>query len=195
MLRLLRQGSTLGNFEEVLANRYHFPEHKSYAQDLANALNACGKSERQALGVAMLLGEADAAKEADRMRLEFGESLLHASVEIGRKGLIQGKNIQYFICPNQDVSSEACSVMMQWVGDREKPTISLIHKNGEVTDVLLTVGPVRIGDRSGQGLGRPVLNACQELAPFASLKTPPLWPPVPTNMSPDLGLIAMELTL
>ena len=80
----------------------------------------------------MLLGEAEAAMDAERMRVEFGESLLHASVEVGRKGLIQGANIQYFICPNPDVSSEACSVMMQWVGDREKPTLSLVHKNGEV---------------------------------------------------------------
>jgi single-stranded-DNA-specific exonuclease len=132
MLRLLRQGSTIGNFEEVLANRYYFPDQRQFSQDLANALNACGKSERQSLGVAMLLGEVEAAKDAERMRGEFGESLLHASVEVSRKGLIQGSNIQYFICPNPDVSSEACSVMMQWVGDREKPTLSLVHKNGEV---------------------------------------------------------------
>ncbi len=161
MLRLLRQGSTLGNFEEVLANRYHFPERKLYAQDLANALNACGKSERQALGVAMLLGEVDAAKEADRMRVEFGESLLHASVEIGHKGLIQGKNIQYFICPNQDVSSEACSVMMQWVGDREKPTISLIHKNGEVK--ISSRANRRMVDEMGVDLGAAMKEAAAKV--------------------------------
>jgi len=80
----------------------------------------------------MLMNDKAAKDEAWKMKDEFGLELLRASLEIQKKGLIQGNHIQYFISPSQDVSSEACGVMMQWVGDQNKPTISLTHKGGEV---------------------------------------------------------------
>lgn len=131
-LKLLEQGCTLQNLEELLCPRYYSPDKKIWSKDLANALNACGKSERQGLGLAMLMNDKAAKDEAWKMKDDFGLELLRTSIEVQRRGLLQGQNIQYFISPSQDVSSEACGVMMQWVGDQNKPTISLTHKGGEV---------------------------------------------------------------
>ncbi|OPY34150.1 MAG: DHH family protein [Methanomassiliicoccales archaeon PtaU1.Bin124] len=131
-LQLLQQGCTMANLEEVLCPRFYSPEKKLFCKDLANALNACGKSEKQGLGLAMLMGDKVAKDNAWKMKDDFGMELLKTSLEVQRKGLLQGQHIQYFISPSQDVSSEACGVMMQWVGDQNKPTISLTHKGGEV---------------------------------------------------------------
>jgi single-stranded-DNA-specific exonuclease len=47
--------------------------------------------------------------------------------------------------------------MMQWVGDREKPTISLIHKNGEVK--ISSRANRRLVDEMGVDLGAAMKEA------------------------------------
>jgi single-stranded-DNA-specific exonuclease len=62
------------------------------------------------------------------------------------------------ICPNQDVSSEACGVMMQWVGDQSKPTLSLSHKGGDVR--ISSRANKHIVDDLGVDLGAALKSAC-----------------------------------
>lgn len=131
MLYLLKQGVGMSSLEELLANRYYSPDKKLYSKDVANALNACGKSEEASLGVAAMLGDGESLKKAWSRKDEFGETLLRNSLEADKKGLKQMEHIQYFSTDQQEVGSEVCSVMMQWVADQNKPTISISIKNGE----------------------------------------------------------------
>jgi single-stranded-DNA-specific exonuclease len=158
MLKLLEQGSTLANFEELLCNRYFSADGKVHCKDLADTLTACGKSESQALGLAMLMGDKKAANDANALSDKYSMTLLQTSIEVQSKGMLQAQHIQYFICPNQDVSSETCSVMMQWVGDRSKPTLSLSHKGGDVR--ISSRANKHIVDDLGVDLGAALKAAC-----------------------------------
>jgi len=132
MLKLLEQGSTLASFEELLSNRYYSPDGKFYSQEIANATNACGKSDRQGMGLMMLMGDKKAFDEAWKLKNDFGAQVLKNCAAVQEKGLLQASNFQYFVSPDKDVSSETCSAMMQWVGDQSKPTLSLTPKGGDV---------------------------------------------------------------
>lgn len=158
MLKLLEQGSTLANFEELMCNRYYSADGKVFCKDLADVLTACGKSDSQSLGLAMLMGDKKAANEASALSEKFSMTLLQTSMEVQSKGMLQAQHIQYFICPNQDVSSETCSVMMQWVGDRSKPTLSLSHKGGDVR--ISSRANKHIVDGLGVDLGAALKTAC-----------------------------------
>ncbi|MCE5295808.1 MAG: DHH family phosphoesterase [Euryarchaeota archaeon] len=158
MLKLLEQGSTLASFEELLCNRYYSPDRMIYSKDLANAANACGKSERQGMGLAMFLGDKKAFEDAWKLKDDFGIQLLENCVAVQEKGLLQADHFQYFISPSKEVSSETCSVMMQWVGDQAKPTISLTHKGGEVR--ISSRANRHIVDDLGVDLGAALKEAC-----------------------------------
>ncbi|QLH74709.1 MAG: DHH family phosphoesterase [Methanomassiliicoccales archaeon] len=132
VLRLLEQGVGLANLEELLSNRYYSPDRKVYSKDVANAVNACGKSENQGVGLAMLMGDVKASERAWKLKDEFQKQLLANCIAVNDRGLLHAENFQYFVSPDIDVSSETCGTMMQWVGDQTKPTVSLAHKGGEV---------------------------------------------------------------
>ena len=131
-LRLLNQGATLDNLEEASSEKYFFSERKTYGHELSNLMNACGRSDVTGMGAAVVLGDAKSLEKAEGLRQDYRKQVLEAVLAVQFKGLKQLDYLQYFFSPVPDVSSDLCGIVMQWIGDRDKPTIALSQKNGDV---------------------------------------------------------------
>jgi len=124
-LRLLEQGCTTSAMEEQITDRYFFSAWQTTADDLAQLLNACGRTDQEGVGVALTLRDAKARQSAERLRKEYGKSVLEAMKAIVGGGVSKRQNLQYFISPNPSLSGVLAGLTMQFVGDCDKPTIAL----------------------------------------------------------------------
>lgn len=131
-LRLLAQGATLDNLEEASSEKYYFSERKTYGHELSGLMNACGRSDVTGMGAAVVLGDVRSLEKAEKLRQDYRKQVLEAVLAVQFKGLKQLDNLQYFFSPVPDVSSDLCGIVMQWIGDRNKPTIALSQKNSDV---------------------------------------------------------------
>jgi RecJ-like exonuclease len=131
-LRLLTQGATLDNLEEASSEKYYFSERKLYGHELSGLMNACGRSDLTGMGAALVLGDTKSVEKAEKLRQDYRKTVLEAVLAVQFKGLKQLDNLQYFFSPVPDVSSDLCGIVMQWIGDRNKPTIALSQKNSDV---------------------------------------------------------------
>jgi single-stranded-DNA-specific exonuclease len=111
--------------EEQITDRYFFSAWQTTADDLAQLLNACGRTDQEGVGVALALKDAKARQSAERLRKEYCESVLEAMKAIVRGGVSKRQNLQYFISPNPSLSGVLAGLTMQFVGDCDKPTIAL----------------------------------------------------------------------
>ncbi len=124
-LRLLGQGCTTSAMEEQITDRYFFPGWGTTADDLAQLLNACGRTDQEGTGVALTLKDAKARQTAERLRKEYKESVLAAMKAIITGGVTKRRNLQFFISTNPSLSGVLAGLTMQFVGDCDKPTIAL----------------------------------------------------------------------
>ncbi len=131
-LRLLKQGTPLSTMDEVVTPSYYFPGMNVTAGEMAGLLNACGRSKNEGTGLALTLGDASAKEEARRLREEYVKEVLQGLDSIVKNGLSKGDNIQYFYNSNAGLSGILCGVTMQYIGDRDKPTITLSNVDNEV---------------------------------------------------------------
>ncbi len=95
-------------------------------------MNACGRSDLTGTGAALVLGDTKSWERAEKLRQDYRKTVLEAVLAVQFKGLKQLDNLQYFFSPVPDVSSDLCGIVMQWIGDRDKPTIALSQKNSDV---------------------------------------------------------------
>ena len=156
-LRLLEQGCTLGGLEDELAPDYFFPADNSRAATLTRLVNACGRVDETALGLAMLLGEEEARKRAESLVKEYDDMLLDAAKRTAERGLSKGVGIQYFESPHKEVSSELCGIIMQWLGDQDKATICLTRMDHNFK--VSSRGTRRLVDKDGLDLSVAMRDA------------------------------------
>lgn len=127
-LRLLAQGCTSSAMEELITERFYFPKWDIFADDLAQQLNACGRTDQEGVGVALTLRDMSALQVAERLRREYKDALIAGMAAILKEGLTKRQNIQFFYSSNPSLSGALCGITMQFVGDCDKPTIALsIH--------------------------------------------------------------------
>ena len=132
VLRLLKQGRDYDALEESIAPRYYFAASDSYAFDLMTMANACGRGDVPALGIQVCLGNARAIEDAVKLREAHVDAVLQSAALLEKKGFVTGENIQYFVSPSPDLSSDLCGLAMQWMADRSRPTFALAQKGGEI---------------------------------------------------------------
>jgi len=131
-LRLVEQGCTTSAMEEQITDRYFFSSWQTYADDLAELLNACGRTNQEGVGVALTLRDAKAMQKAERLRMEYKESVLGAMMAIVSQGVIRKEHLQYFLSTNPSLSGALAGLTMQFVGDCDKPTIALSIQGDKV---------------------------------------------------------------
>ena len=124
-LRLLEQGCTTSAMEEQITDRYFFPSWQITADDLAQLLNACGRTDQEGVGVALTFKDTKARQIAERLRKAYRGSVLEAMRSIVEGGVSKKQNLQYFISTNPSLSGVLAGLTMQFVGDCDKPTIAL----------------------------------------------------------------------
>jgi single-stranded-DNA-specific exonuclease len=127
-LRLLAQGCTISAMEELITDRFYFPKWGVFADDLAQLLNACGRTDQEGVGVALALRDMSALQVAEKLRREYKDALLAGMAAIMKEGVSKRQHIQFFHSSNPSLSGALCGLTMQFVADSEKPTIALsIH--------------------------------------------------------------------
>ena len=124
-LRLVEQGVPVTTMDEVVHERYFFPRAGMEAGDLSSLLNACGRSNNEGMGLALTLGDKEAMEGARKLRAEYVDEVLAGLERIARDGVTRKENIQYFINESLGLSGILSGVTMQYLGDRDKPTIAL----------------------------------------------------------------------
>ncbi len=124
-LRLVEQGVPAATMEEAVHERYFFPRAGMEAGELASLLNACGRSNNEGMGLALALGDPKALEGARKLRADYVNEVMAGLERIARDGVTAMENIQYFVNENLGLSGILCGVTMQYLGDRDKPTIAL----------------------------------------------------------------------
>jgi RecJ-like exonuclease len=156
-LRLLEQGCSLGSLEDELAPDYFFPQDNSRAYQLTRLINACGRVDETALGLATLLGVKEARERAETLVREYDEMLLNAAKRTAERGISKEVAIQHFESPHKEVSSELCGLVMQWVGDQDKATICLTRMDKEFK--VSSRGTRKLVDKDGLDLSVAMRDA------------------------------------
>jgi RecJ-like exonuclease len=129
-LRLLKQGCSLTTLEELAHDRYYFPEWNITASDLASLFNACGRTDHEGVGLGCAMRDLRSVDEATKLSREYKKSVLMALQSIEGKGLSKLEHIQHFYSENPSLSGMVCGLTMQYLGDKDKPTIALSVAGG-----------------------------------------------------------------
>ncbi|MEM0448916.1 MAG: DHH family phosphoesterase [Methanomassiliicoccales archaeon] len=133
-LRLLSQGCSTSAMEELITDRYYFPSWGTTADDLAQLLNACGRTDQEGVGVAMALGDVGARKVAESLRNEYRMAVIEGMRKVVEGGIRKMDSLQWFESPNPSLSGVLCGLTMQFLGDCTRPTVALSF-HGEKTRV------------------------------------------------------------
>lgn len=156
-LMLLDQGTELGNIDDALAPDYFFPKDNARAGTMTRLMNACGRVDETALGLAVMMGQEEARKRAETLVREYDDMLMSAAKRTAERGFSKGVSIQYFESPHKEVSSELCGVMMSWVGDQDKATICLTRMEREFK--VSSRGTRKLVDKDGLDLSAALREA------------------------------------
>jgi single-stranded-DNA-specific exonuclease len=124
-LNLLKQGCTTSAMEELITDRYFFPSWRYYGEDLAQLLNACGRTDQESVGVAFTLGDKAALQKAEGLRGEYKRQIVEGMAAVVKGGVSKMANLQYFYSSNPSLSGVLGGLTMQFVGDCDKPTVVL----------------------------------------------------------------------
>ncbi len=115
------------------------PQHFSSASgmsiaEISSLANACGRSERYAVGLSMALGDGNAADEARLLRGEYNSKVLERLIPM-EEGIEQMKHIQCFRSDDSSLAGALCGLFMSFIGDKEKPTIaySLVEESYKIS--------------------------------------------------------------
>ncbi len=131
-LRLLKQGCTTSAMEELITDRYYFKSWDRYAEDLAQLLNACGRTDQEGVGISLVLGDEGAMKKAEQLRRQYKDAVIAGMHAVIAKGVNQMTNIQWFESTNTSLSGVLAGLTMQFVGDCDKPTITIAFHGDKV---------------------------------------------------------------
>lgn len=136
MLRLLRQG-TGGEFvAAVVTDRHHIPEWGIDAQELSAVVNACGRLDREELGLSVCMGSREALAEAREVRRRYRAQIMKGMLELQERGLQQMRHIQYFYAESASMGGAFAALVMNYLSPGAKPTVSLA-RSGESIKISL----------------------------------------------------------
>ncbi len=124
-LRLIKQGCTSSAMDEVITDRFFFPSWNTYGDDLAQLLNACGRTDKEGLGIALALRDEHAAEAAALLRKQYKDAIIAGMHAVIKKGVNRMENIQWFESTNTSLSGVLAGTTMQFVGDCDKPTLTI----------------------------------------------------------------------
>ncbi len=131
-LRLLGQGTPAATIEELARDGFYFPAIGMTAGHLSSLLNACGRLDKESIGLALTMGDKSALEEASRLQNEYLKEVVEALNRLYRAGLEQMKNIQYFHNDSPSLAGVICGTSMQYFADQSKPTFALSHSAGKI---------------------------------------------------------------
>ena len=131
ILSLLEQGVESATLDELTGETYYFPSWNMESGDLASLLNACGRMGMEGTGLSLTLGDPRALEKARTLGADYDSEVLTALTGIEDR-IEQMDNIQFFHNQNPSLSGVVCGITMQYIADKNKPTLALAEKGGKL---------------------------------------------------------------
>lgn len=127
-IRLLRNGVKRYIVNELFRENFHSPEYGPL-QDLAYAIDGCGRFGKASLGFQVVWGDMDAFRQALEERFQNKvhiQGLLLRRKEEGVNGL---HNIQWFMMEEEKLSGTIAGLAHNYIFDHDKPMLAIAKGN------------------------------------------------------------------
>nr|AIF05347.1 single-stranded-DNA-specific exonuclease RecJ [uncultured marine group II/III euryarchaeote KM3_181_H05] len=128
-LKLLEQGAGSEQREQLFAPSYQFPGWGCTVSELASLVDACGRQDDTATGIALLLGSTAARGRAGTHELAQREQLLAL---LGAAKFERRNAIQHFSTSEPALKGTICGLALGYFLDRSLPAIGLSPRDGEL---------------------------------------------------------------
>ncbi len=130
-IKLLKQGVSLRTLDETARTRYYLRDWNMDAENLADILNACGRTDLAGVGIGMCLGDESCLVQALDGNRERQHTVVEPMLGPDKRGLSSMDHIQFFDNMEKGFTGILCGIAMQFIGDPDKPTIGI----GSVDDI------------------------------------------------------------
>jgi len=127
---LMRQGAIPEAVEMLVEDKYWIEGARRYAGDLADAVNACCRMGAEGLAVALAMGDAGAAAQAEIHRQAYGQRVLAHLTRLEREGSFQGKHLAFFYCDEPSLAGNVAGIAIQYLWNGARPLIALSVTDG-----------------------------------------------------------------
>lgn len=134
-LKLLSQGCTRETIEQTLGEVLTVSSGSLRGlriDDVAELVNACGRTDHPGTGMSLCLGDSAALQEAIRHRADYVSSLLLELRAIEDGAFESMANIQVIRPHRSSLAGAVCGISMQYLLDQDKPTIAISKVEGSV---------------------------------------------------------------
>ncbi|MFW3145399.1 MAG: DHH family phosphoesterase [Thermoplasmatota archaeon] len=123
-IRLLRNGVKKSMVHELFRENFYSPVYGPL-QDVAYAIDGCGRFNKASLGFQVVWGSMDAFKQALEDRFEYKRKIQKLLVERKEEGINDMKNIQWFITEEETLSGTIAGLGHNYIFDHDKPMLAL----------------------------------------------------------------------
>ncbi len=130
-LRLLAQGAAAENARSTFVDKFVFPRLGSDGQDLSNLVNSTGRLGNPGLGLAAVLGDRSAMKEARRMRKEYRVKVLAGLLDL-RGRTVAMRRLQWFDNDVPNMGGALAGLGVSYILDPRRAAISLTSSGSEL---------------------------------------------------------------
>ncbi|HEV8594757.1 MAG TPA: DHHA1 domain-containing protein [Thermoplasmata archaeon] len=127
---LMKQGAIPEAVENLIEDRYWIESLKTYAGDLADAVNACCRTGAEGLAVALALGDPAAVEPAEVHRQTYGQRILAHLTRLEREGPFQGKHLVFFYCDDAALAGNVAGIAIQYLWNGARPVLALSVTDG-----------------------------------------------------------------
>ncbi|MEM4729725.1 MAG: DHH family phosphoesterase [Thermoplasmata archaeon] len=131
-LRLLKQGTPDEFVASVLVDRHYLPGFGTDAAELSAVVNACGRLDREELGLSVCMGSREALTEAREVRRQYRSHVMKRMLELQERGIQEMRHIQYFYAESASMGGALAALVMNFLFPGPKPTVSLSSSGGRV---------------------------------------------------------------
>lgn len=131
LLRLLKSGVRPEIAEEIVADRLYLRGPDICADDLSGLLNACGRLDEEATGVALCLGDPAARATAEQMREAYHAELRACLVKLEKEGARKLAAIQVIEHPRASLGGVIAGLGLWYILDPERPVFAMSKLKGK----------------------------------------------------------------
>ncbi len=123
MLMLASSGCPYEYISQIVSVQHVVKSSGMTISELSSLANACGRSERYSVGLAMELGDGQATSEAKSLRSQYNGRVLERLIAL-EEGVEQMEHIQCFRSDDASLAGALCGLYMSFIGDKSKPTVA-----------------------------------------------------------------------
>ncbi|MGC9126038.1 MAG: DHHA1 domain-containing protein [Thermoplasmata archaeon] len=128
-IQLIRRNVEREIIESIVVDSFQLDGMSDYL--LSDIIDACSRQDKQGLALAYLSGDVEREQEVYQTFLEHKKNLIR-EIYSAIRNKKEMKNLQYFYVSEDSMAGAVSGTLMMYYFDRDKVTIGLHEKDGEV---------------------------------------------------------------